>query len=88
MRGSLGRTDRMVVWVKDTGLRRSMVVSRTAWWRWMLKNWQNHRKGPCAQTSEDAGEGGGYKAHTEGHSVFLGRADGRSTGRRMPHPAR
>ena len=38
-RGSLRRTDRMEVWVEETALRRSMVVSRTAWWRWMLKNW-------------------------------------------------
>ncbi len=58
----------------EDALRRSMVVSLTAWWRWMLKNWlpeqsrqrkgdslasmvelQEHRKGPGAQTSEDAG---------------------------------
>jgi hypothetical protein len=73
-RGSLGKTERMEEWVEETALRRSMVVSRTAWWRWMLKNWlpeqsrqwkgdssasmvepQEHRKGPGAQTSEDAG---------------------------------
>ncbi len=67
-------TERMEVWVEETALSRSMVVSRTAWWRWMLKNWlpeqsrqwkgdssalmvepQEHRKGPGAQTSEDAG---------------------------------
>ncbi len=63
--------------MEETALSRSMVVSRTAWWRWMLKNWlpeqsrqwkgessasmvepQEHRKkGPGAQTSEDAGGG-------------------------------
>ena len=70
----MGKTERMEEWVEETALRRSMVVSRTAWWRWMLKNWlpeqsrqwkgdssasmvepQEHRKGPGAQTSEDAG---------------------------------
>ncbi len=35
----LGRTERMEVWVEETALSRSMVVSRTAWWRWILKNW-------------------------------------------------
>ena len=30
-RGSLGRTERMDVWVEETALSRSMVVSRTAW---------------------------------------------------------
>ena len=32
-RGSLGRTERMEEWVEETALRRSMAVSRTAWWR-------------------------------------------------------
>ena len=37
-RGSLGRTERIEEWVEETALR-LMVVSHTAWWRWMLKNW-------------------------------------------------
>ena len=36
-RGSFGRTERIEVWVEETALSRSMVASRTAWWRWMLK---------------------------------------------------
>ena len=78
----MGRTERVEVWVEETALSRSMVVSRTAWWRLMLKNWlpeqsrpwkgdssasmvelQEHRKGPGAQTSEDAG---GVKGAYEG----------------------
>ena len=70
-RGYLERTNRMEVWVEETALRRLMIVSCTAWWRWMLKNWlpgqsrqwngdssvepQEHMKGPGAQMSEDAG---------------------------------
>ena len=29
----------MEEWVVETACRRSMVVSRTAWWRWIMKNW-------------------------------------------------
>ncbi len=91
-RGSLGRTDRMEVWVEETALRRSMVVSRPAWWRWMLKNWlqeqsrqwkgdssasmvepQEHRKGPDAQTSEDAR---GVKGAYGGTLCIRGGAEG------------
>ena len=82
-------------WVEETALRRSMVVSRTAWWRWDVEKWlpeqsrqwkgdssasmvepQEHKKVPGAQTSEDAGGGRELKAHTKGHGVFEGGAEG------------
>ncbi len=90
----------MEEWVEETALR-LIVVSRTAWWRWMLKNWLPEQsrqwKGDSSASmvepqehrkcpgAQTSEDAGGVK----GAGTWCIRGgSGRSTGRRRPHPAR
>ena len=102
-RGSLGRTERMEVRVEETALSRSIVVSRTARWRWMLKNWlpeQSRKwKGDSSASMvepQDHSQGPGAQTSEDARGskrrirrdIAYLMGSGRSTGRRKPHPVR
>ncbi len=89
----------MEEWVEETAMRRSMVVSRTTWWRWMLKGAVEAVEGRLVGIDGSRKNTGRVpeRRRRKTRGVVIGAyggtwcirwGSGRNTGRRKPRPDR